>query len=134
MTRIPSLFAASLLTFLFLGCNGGLEDGDLPPVEEASTAQELVTCSTRCGTYTTLSCSGTTCSAVDGPTGYVTCDGVTRQCQLCTYDGNTYPDGTVLSGECTAKVNGYCIGGPDNGKSCVSTGDCYAKCYNGTWR
>lgn len=136
---IRSLFAASLFALLGMSCNVGPDDsteGDSASVEVASSEQALVTCSTRCGSATTLSCSGTTCSAVDGPTGYVTCDGVTQNCRQCTYAGVSYPDGySLLSGYCTSKFeDGVCSGpGPKVGYSCISTSQCSSRCKNGVW-
>jgi hypothetical protein len=131
---IRALFAASLFALIGVGCNVGPDPMDGDSVEVASSEQALVTCSTRCGSATTLSCSGATCSAVDGPTGYVTCDGVTRNCKQCTFAGISYPDGVYLGGICTSKYDGVCEGpGPKAGNACVSSGQCYALCRNGVW-
>ncbi|MFY2562283.1 hypothetical protein ACN469_32115 [Corallococcus terminator] len=106
-----------------------------------STDSELAACTATavCGSCTTLTCSGTsTCSAQNGPTGFATCDGVTKSCQTCTYRGVTYADGQYYPDDgttgCSAKVNGRCMGGPFAGKACVASGQCYASCCNGVWR
>jgi hypothetical protein len=48
-------------------------------------------CSANCWNGGTVSCSGSTCSAVDGSCpepGHVTCDGVTTSCSACTGGGS----------------------------------------------
>ncbi len=132
---VRSLLTAVLFSFL-AGCNVGPGAEAVSAEELASLDQSLATCSARCGTRTTLTCTGNVCSAVDGATGSVTCDGVTTACQTCSFNGVTYGDGqTVSSGvRCSAKVNGYCMGGVFAGDSCVASGECYATCVNGTWQ
>ncbi len=73
MKRTLAVLAA-LFSLSLLGCGGTPVEAE--PVGEVS--QELVTCSTTCSGGQTLSCSGTTCSAVDNQS--VTCDGVTTAC------------------------------------------------------
>lgn len=106
-----------------------------------SSGDSLAACTATaiCGSCTTLRCSGTSiCSALNGPTGFVTCDGVTKSCQTCTYGGVTFSDGAYYPNDgstiCSAKDDGYCLGGPFSGRSCVSSGECYAECCNGVWR
>ncbi|WP_338864788.1 hypothetical protein [Myxococcus stipitatus] len=106
--------------------------------EEAAPSLAACTATAVCGTCTTLRCDGTsTCSAANGPTGHATCDGVVKACQTCTYEGVTYNDGQYSNDSssirCSAKSNGYCIGGPVAGMPCVASGQCRVKCCNGTW-
>lgn len=73
----------------------------------------------------------------------VTVDGYASLCgpyQLsitknCVWNGTQYQDGqSVASGvRCSAKLDGYCIGGVFAGKACVASGECYATCHNGVW-
>ena len=60
------------------------------PVEEASFGgvTTKATCSAHCGSSPDVSCSGSACSAVDqscpDQRGYVTCDGTTYNCPVCS--------------------------------------------------
>lgn len=147
-----TLFTAALLSALLAACGSepGSTESSIPTVESSqlhesseglSTDSELAACTATaiCGSCTTLRCSGTsTCSALNGATGFVTCDGVTKSCQTCTYGGVTFGDGAYYPNDgstiCSAKDDGYCLGGPFSGRSCVSSGECYAECCNGVWR
>lgn len=131
---VRPLLTAVLLSFL-AGCNVEPGSEAVSAEELNSLEQSLATCSARCGTRTTLTCTGNVCSAVDGATGSVTCDGVTTACKTCEFDGVTYGDGQSVSYgvRCSAKSNGYCIGGVFAGEACVASGQCYATCVNGTW-
>ncbi|WP_147445775.1 hypothetical protein [Corallococcus aberystwythensis] len=136
---MSSLLRLLLVTFplsFLWGCNAGPEAEALSGDELNTMDQSLVTCSAQCGTRTTLTCTGNVCSAVDGPTGFVTCDGVTKACKQCEFEGVYYNDGQRVTSDvrCSAKLDGVCIGGPVEGKACVSTGNCYALCVNGTWQ
>ncbi len=53
----------------------------------------------------------------------------------CHYNGSEYADGqtSLLGAYCTAKFNGVCAGGVSAGDFCVSTGQCSARCDDGTW-
>jgi hypothetical protein len=66
----------------------------------------------------------------------VSCDGAQQLCMTCSFNGNTYTDGQIVSSgvRCSSKLNGYCIGGVFAGEPCVASGQCYAECCNGTWQ
>jgi hypothetical protein len=65
-------------------------------------------CTANCANGGTVSCSGTTCSAVNGSCpsepGHVTCDGATTACSACTSCGPTF-----CTGEDTC-ANSTCAG------------------------
>jgi hypothetical protein len=73
----------------------------------------------------------------------VTVDGYASLCgsfalnitKNCTFNGVSYQhDQSVASGvRCSAKTNGYCIGGVFAGSACAANGECYATCNNGVW-
>ncbi len=71
--------------------------------------------------------SASTCGLNNGVTL-----GITRN---CTFNGQTYETGQVVASgvRCSAKYNGYCIGGVFAGSACVASGECYATCDNGNW-
>ncbi|NTX11617.1 hypothetical protein HUA74_09460 [Myxococcus sp. CA051A] len=146
-----TLFSAALLSALFAACSPDPTEGTPVSNEEVTLDEQtqglesnggtLAACTATaiCGTCTTLTCSGTsTCSALNGTTGFVTCDGVTKSCRTCTYGGMTFNDGEGYpidgSTSCSAKDDGYCLGGPFSGRSCVGSGECYARCCNGEWQ
>jgi len=79
MLRNWNVFAL-LVGVVLVGCGGT----EVSPSQEVlgTTTGALVTCSTTCSNGQYLSCSGTTCSAVDG--SYVQCDGQARHCSTDT--------------------------------------------------
>jgi hypothetical protein len=152
MTRTGlSLATAALFSVLLVACSPEPQPGEgdaetmtsESAVSEEAGAQDpsLAACTATavCGSCTTLTCSGTsTCSALNGPLGHATCDGVRNACRTCTYQRESYADGSIPADSadtyCSAKVDGYCIGGPWAGRPCVATGQCLVRCCNGTWR
>ncbi|MFL5350986.1 MAG: hypothetical protein ACJ8AT_39965 [Hyalangium sp.] len=139
--------AALVLTTLMIGCNvdpAGEETMSAPTEESGVTQQSVCTANATCSDGRQLSCQGnTTCISVDGSSGYVKCDGNGIYCAPqpsgCVWHNAYYPNGYVIGGGpgqgvyCSAKTNGYCIGGVYAGTSCVGSGDCYATCVNGSW-
>ena len=65
-----------LVGAVLMGCGGT----EAAPAEEelGSVSEALVTCSATCPDTSTVSCTGTTCSATQN--SHVTCDGVTTAC------------------------------------------------------
>jgi hypothetical protein len=92
----------------------GCGDTGVAPAEEnlASTAQELVTCSTFCEyTGSTISCTGNTCSAKTGD--YVVCDGVGTYCPV---------DPGCSGSMCEGKHGTYCSPNGSEAPCCNSDG------------
>ncbi|NVB37816.1 hypothetical protein G6O69_08220 [Pseudenhygromyxa sp. WMMC2535] len=103
--------------------------------------------STSCDSQCTI--SDQVCS--DSASGYVQCEGETAvQCSSdacedscptagcdasCYFNGTEYAHGTMhsLGATCSAKLDGYCIGGAWPGYDCIASGQCYATCDNGEW-
>ena len=130
------MFASSLLSLLIGACYS--EPGS---EQNASGTSMLIsttdgcTATITCGSCTTLSCSGSTSVSCSTTTTSVTCNGVIQSCQTCTFNGQTFTDGQVVSTgvRCSSKVDGVCVGGVFAGRSCVASGECYATCCNGIW-
>jgi hypothetical protein len=70
------LAMAVVASLSLLGCGGAVAEEKPEPL--AVSEQEVVTCSASCTDGSTVSCSGTTCSATQNQG--VTCDGVTTSC------------------------------------------------------
>ncbi|NMO17728.1 hypothetical protein HPC49_23830 [Pyxidicoccus fallax] len=92
---------AAVIGFSLLGCGGtGTEEvmEATPEAGEESTVSQFATCTATCGNgSTSVSCSGSTCSASDFQG--VTCNGVFKPCPPPPCSG--YPT-------CTSLLNTYC--------------------------
>jgi hypothetical protein len=106
--------------------------GAAGPVPGAPGDEVLVVksvCSADCGEYADVSCSGTTCNAVDrncaaGQRGYVVCSGTTIYCPVCPAE----PECTT--GETKTVHTGICCDFPD-----MPDGEMVKtyRCINGSW-
>jgi hypothetical protein len=117
MKRVLVMMVA-ILGVSLLACGGEAleEQVDEGPadVELAQTRQELVTCMTDCPNGTFISCTGSTCSTLEGRS--VTCDGVRKLCPPAVCPGD-YRSCSAMDGQncragtqpcCRGDVEGYC--------------------------
>jgi hypothetical protein len=74
---LRSCFVASVSALFILGCGGTVIPAATPSINEGSV-QAQAWCSAKCSGGTSISCSGSTCQAVDYQ--YVICDGVRTNC------------------------------------------------------
>lgn len=94
------LVMAAFVSLSLLGCGGSTATTESE--ELSSAAQELTTCTATCSGGQTVSCSGTTCSAVDN--SGVTCDGVSTACPPPTCANTSLPQCSTLAGRlCTTQ-------------------------------
>ncbi|WP_426756913.1 hypothetical protein [Myxococcus sp. Y35] len=120
---------AAVIASTLVAC-GGVE-----PVETQEQLGEdssaLVSCSTSCSDGSTLSCTGTTCSAADGD--HVQCNGNYQYCQVSPPPPP--PDCTNPRDMCV-NINGTRCATPGTSRDCcvpgVPTGGCFCR-SNGTW-
>jgi hypothetical protein len=111
----------ALISAVLVGC-GGVE-ADTDPETLGGISSALSTCSTTCPNGTTLSCTGTSCSASDGVS--VQCDGTYQYCPpspSCAYENNC----EVLLGQaCMKNTTRTCCDGYGGTYTCP--------CYQGKW-
>ncbi|RKG62540.1 hypothetical protein D7X30_04440 [Corallococcus sp. AB011P] len=119
------MFAA--LVIATMAACGGVDSGDVSEEELGEVSGALSTCSTTCASGVTLSCSGSSCSSVDGQ--YVNCNGNFLSCPAdpppaCTRANScTFIDGTSCPSSGTYRD--CCLNG-------LPTGSCYCK-FDNTW-
>lgn len=105
---------------------GGLAANESPE-EWGQQTEALVSCSTTCQTGT-LSCQGSSCSAVDGSS--VQCDGVYQYCPPPPTGG------ACTAGSCWSMHGSRCYGGPNVWTDCCVDEQTPSNCicsYQGTW-
>ncbi|RKH57470.1 hypothetical protein D7W81_31195 [Corallococcus aberystwythensis] len=117
------MFAA--LVIATLAACGGTDSGDVAE-ELGQSSSALSTCSAACASGLSVSCSGSSCSSVDGQ--YVQCDGLYHYCPLppppCTKANTcTFIDGTSCASPGAERQ--CCLSG-------LPTGGCYCK-FDNTW-
>ena len=117
------LSLAVLVGALLVGC-GGTEAA--PAVEALGhVSKALVTCTATCLDGPDVSCTGTTCSAVQGE--QVTCDDVTTACPP--------PGPTCTAGPACANFAGRACAPRERAECCAPDGSTgYCSCGLGTWR
>jgi hypothetical protein len=127
--RLLSL--AVLVGAVLVGCGGTeLPSQETPAqVEETGTVSEaLVTCSTSCRLASSISCTGSTCSAANGS---VTCDGVTTYCP----PPEPFPtECTATMPDCTGQHGSYCAPNKSSIYCCIQNqwvGQCI--CSQNSW-
>ncbi|RKG92775.1 hypothetical protein [Corallococcus terminator] len=119
MRHCLGIFAALVITGL-VAC-GGVESGEAQ--EEIGQQSSALTCSATCPSGT-ITCQGSSCSAVDG--SHVQCDGVTQFCP------------PLLCNRATAceSLNGRACSPSGSTRGCCLVGQPTGACYctvNGTW-
>ncbi|MFP2958646.1 hypothetical protein ACLEPN_12550 [Myxococcus sp. 1LA] len=118
---------AALAVSTLVAC-GGVEAVE-PREELGQESSALVSCSTSCSNGTTLSCTGTTCSASDQD--FVQCNGNYQYCP----PPEPPPDCTNPRDMCVNINNTRCAT-PGTSRDCcvpgIPTGGCFCR-SNGTW-